>query len=89
VVGVVRGEGFAFVLVGHSRVSITVDFPSVSYAVEQNLFALDVVADAVVTYTDTPLADCNMAQFASLVRIVLEFFQHRKDPPMGFSIESA
>ena len=88
-VGVVRGEWFAFVLVGHSSVSITVDFPSVSHAIEQNLFALDVVVDVVVTYTDTPLADCNIAKFASLARIVLEFFQHRKYPPMGFSIESA
>ena len=77
------------VLGGHRGVSVAVNIPSVAYAVEQNLFAFDVVTDAVVTHADTPLADGDMRQFASLIRTGLETFEHGQYPPMGVGIEPA
>jgi hypothetical protein len=61
----------------------------VAYAVEQNCFAFDVVADAVVTHAEAPLADGDMGELASLRGVVLEAFERFKDSPMGLGIEPA
>jgi hypothetical protein len=71
------------------RLSVAVNVPAMTHTVEQNLFTFNVIADAVVTYTDTPLADGNIGKLASLVGVALEVFKHHKYPPVSLRIESA
>ena len=57
--------------------------------VEEDSGALDIIANAVVTYSNSPLAGPNISQLAASKGIFLEFFQGFNHPPVSIGIESA
>jgi hypothetical protein len=69
--------------------SISIDIPTVAYAVEEDSGTLDIITDAVVTYPNSSLAGLHIGQLAALKRIFLEFFQGFNYPPVSVGIKLA
>jgi hypothetical protein len=46
---------------------ISIDIPTVTNAVEEDAGALDIIANAVITYSDSPLADPYIGQLAASI----------------------
>jgi hypothetical protein len=61
----------------------------VTDAVEEDAGALDIIANAEITYPDSPLADPHIGQLAASIEILLEFFQSFDHPPVGVGVKSA
>ena len=68
---------------------ISIDIPTVTDTVEEDSGALDIIANAVVTYPNSPLADPHIGQLAASIGIFLEFFQGFNHLPVGVGIELA
>jgi hypothetical protein len=63
--------------------------PTVTDAVEEDSGARDIIASAVVTYSNSPLAGPHISQLTASKGIFLEFFQGFNHPPVGIGIEPA
>jgi hypothetical protein len=68
---------------------ISIDIPTVTDTVEEDSGALDIIANAVVTYPNASLAGPHISQLAASKGIFLEFFQGFNHPLVGDGIESA
>ncbi len=68
---------------------ISIDIPTVTDTVEEDLGALDIIANAVVTYPNSPLADPHIGQLVASIGSLLKFFQGFNHPPVGVGVESA
>lgn len=67
----------------------SIDLPSVSHPIQENLVTLDIVSNPVVTQPQAPLSDFCSTKFLPLIGILLQPFQGSKQSPMGLGVELA
>jgi hypothetical protein len=68
---------------------LPIDIPPVPDAVEEDPLPLNVIADAIVPDSHTPLADADIGQLPALMRIRLQRFERLKHPPVRLGVEAA